>query len=572
VILRRLLLLGLLPTAVLSVGGVVVASSVARPRRARVTLAVSDVLPVPGERVVVRGQVSPARPGSRFALERLESEGWVTIATGRLGSRSSFAVAQRFSEAGHFKVRAVVPAAAGTSRVYSPVLRLVVSDLHKIKHVVVIMQENRSFDHYFGTFPDADGIPGLAGHRGRVPCVPRKWSGGCVRPFHDRRDSDFGGPHAASSAVADMACRHLRKRAGCRMNGFIRQAVSGPSPCLAFHPGCSPCRRVAHGACDNVMGYHTGADIPNYWRYAHGFVLQDHMFASVSSWSLPMHLYMVSEWSASCSNSYRARTCKNALRNPSHLRRRLPYAWTDITYLLHRHHISWAYYVFKGTEPDCEMDTQVTCRAVKQGPRTLGIWNPLPGFTDVTQDHQRSNVKSLKKFFHAARRGRLPAVSWIDPNGLVSEHPRALVSRGQTYVTGLINTIMQSPDWASTAIFLSWDDWGGFYDHVVPPAADHNGYGLRVPGIVISPYARRGYVDHRTLSFDAYNKFIEDDFLNGQRLDPRTDGRPDPRPDVRESLPLLGDLVRDFNFSQSPRRPVMLPVCPATDLRPKHRC
>ena len=146
------------------------------------------------------------------------------------------------------------------------------------------------------------------------------------------------------------------------------------------------------------------------------------------------------------------------------------------------------------------------------------------------------------------------------------------MSRGQTYVTGLINAIMQSPDWASTAIFLSWDDWGGFYDHVVPPAADNNGYGLRVPGLVISPYARRGYVDHQMLSFDAYDKFIEDDFLGGQRLNPRTDGRPDPRPDVRESLPLLGDLTSDFNFGQHPRTPVILPVCPATDLKPKHPC
>jgi phospholipase C len=569
---RRLLVLGLLSTGLLSVGGAALASSAVPSRPARVTLAVSDVLPVPGQRVVLRGRVSPARPGSRFVLERLGSRGWVTIAAGRLGSRSTFAVSQRFSDAGVFVVRAALPTAGDKSRVTSPALQLDVSDLHKIRHVVVIMQENRSFDHYFGTFQRADGIPGLAGHPGRVPCVPRRWSGGCVRPFHDRMDSDFGGPHAASSAFADMACSDLRKRARCRMNGFIRQAVSGESPCAAFHPGCSPCRQVAHRACDNVMGYHTGADIRNYWGYARDFVLQDHMFASVSSWSLPMHLYMVSEWSARCGNSYRARSCKNELRNPSHQRRRLPYAWTDITYLLHRHHISWSYYVFKGTEPDCEMDTQVTCRAVKQGPRTLGIGNPLPGFTDVTQDHQRSNIKSLSKFFEAAKRGRLPAVSWIDPNGVVSEHPRALVSRGQTYVTGLINTIMQSPDWASTAIFLSWDDWGGFYDHVVPPAVDRNGYGLRVPGIVISPYARRGYVDHQTLSFDAYNKFIEADFLGGRRLDPRTDGRPDPRPDVREALPLLGDLVSDFNFSQAPRRPVILPVCPATDLRPKRSC
>jgi phospholipase C len=154
-------------------------------------------------------------------------------------------------------------------------------------------------------------------------------------------------------------------------------------------------------------------------------------------------------------------------------------------------------------------------------------------------------------------------VSWIDPNGTVSEHPTALVSTGQTYVTGLVNAIMQSPDWSSTAIFLSWDDWGGFYDHMQPPVVDVNGYGLRVPGIVISPYARRGYIDHQILSHDAYNKFIEDVFLGGQRLNPATDGRPDSRPDVREANPLLGDLASDFDFNQTPRAPVVLSPHPA---------
>ena len=129
-------------------------------------------------------------------------------------------------------------------------------------------------------------------------------------------------------------------------------------------------------------------------------------------------------------------------------------------------------------------------------------------------------------------------------------------------MTRVINALMRSPDWNSTAIFLAWDDWGGFYDHVPPPAVDANGYGLRVPGLVISPYARRGFIDHQTLSFDAYLKFIEDRFLAGARIDPRTDGRPDPRPDVRENAPGLGDLTRAFDFTQRPRRPLLLPLHP----------
>ena len=91
---------------------------------------------------------------------------------------------------------------------------------------------------------------------------------------------------------------------------------------------------------------------------------------------------------------------------------------------------------------------------------------------------------------------------------------------------------------------------------------DGNGYGLRVPGIVISPYAKANFIDHQVLSHDAYTKFIEDDFLGGQRIDPATDGRPDPRPDVRENAPQLGNLVADFNFNRQPRKPLVLSTSP----------
>ena len=144
------------------------------------------------------------------------------------------------------------------------------------------------------------------------------------------------------------------------------------------------------------------------------------------------------------------------------------------------------------------------------------------------------------------------------------------MSTGQAFVTRIINAVMRSSNWDSSAIFLSWDDWSGLYDHVVPPTADLLGYGIRVPALVISPYARRGLIDSQTLSFDAYIKFIEDDFLGGARLDPATDGRPDSRPMVRESLSLLGDLAQDFNFNQPPLPPLILDPCPAnTTLTPQ---
>ena len=240
-------------------------------------------------------------------------------------------------------------------------------------------------------------------------------------------------------------------------------------------------------------------------------------------------------------------------------------AWTDITWLLHAKHVSWGYYVQKGTQPDCANDSAVTCAAVKQSARTPGIWNPLPLFTDVRQDHQLHNIQGLHAYFNAAKAGTLPSVTWITPSGADSEHPPSSVHQGQAYVTALINAAMKSPDWNSTAIFLSWDDWGGFYDNVMPPNVDKNGYGLRVPSIVISPYAKKGFIDNQTLSSDAFLKFIEDDFLGGGRLNPKTDGRPDPRPGVRENASILGNLVNDFNFNQARRKPFLLPTNPKTD-------
>ncbi|HZT85477.1 MAG TPA: alkaline phosphatase family protein [Gaiellaceae bacterium] len=423
--------------------------------------------------------------------------------------------------------------------------------IHKIRHVVIVMQENRSFDSYFGTYPGADGIP----MRNGVPtvCSPDPKTHVCVKPYHDSANRNAGGPHDTVDAIRDIDHGKMDGfQAGPRL-GHFRVCQKANSPVCRSTP-----------SKPDVMGYHDAREIPNYWAYARNFVLQDHMFASVNSWSLPARLAIVSGWSARCSRHGDPMSCRSALKAPFGATghgQKVDYPWTDLTYLLHRYGVSWRYYVANGSEPDCA-DNQMACPRVPQRAGTPSIWNPLPQFDTVRQDHQVQNVAPIRDFFKAARTGTLPAVSWVTPSQAVSEHPPGLVTAGQTYVTRVVNTIMRGPDWRSTAIFLAWDDWGGFYDHVRPPVVDGEGYGLRVPALVISPYARSGYVDHQVLSFDAYLKFIEDDFIGGRRLNPRTDGRRDSRPDVRENAKILGNLVRDFDFSQKPRPPLLLPLHP----------
>jgi phospholipase C len=426
----------------------------------------------------------------------------------------------------------------------------------------MIMQENRSFDAYFGTYPGARGIPSGV-------CVPDPAKGGCIAPYHDPLDIGSGGPHGPEAARGDID--------GGRMDGFVAQQEKAEK-CTTTNPLCTACtqaQKEAKEGCNDVMGYHDAREIPNYWEYANAFTLQDNLFEGAASWSLPEHLFMVSGWSARCPRGdENPLDCVNSVEPVSPSKTwggplvpgKATYAWTDLTYLMAKAHVSWRYFVKDGLEPDCEDDEAIVCKEpLKQGAETPGIWNPLPAFTDVQQGGQLENIQSLDHFYEAVHEESacgLPQVSWVTPDVKTSEHPPSKISKGQAYVTTLINSIMRSPCWGSTAIFLSWDDWGGFYDHVMPPNIDVNGLGLRVPGLVISPYAKTGYIDHQQLSHDAYLKFIEDDFLNGERLDPATDGRPDKRPTVREALPGIGDLTSDFDFDQLPRPPLLLPTHP----------
>jgi len=485
----------------------------------------------------------------------------------------------------------------------------------KIRHVIIIMQENHSFDQYFGTFPGANGIPPHV-------CAPDPARKTCVAPFRNTARANVEGPHSHDAAMMDID--------NGKMDGFIASAETYGKN------GRNP---------EAVMGYRGESDIPNYWAYARHFVLQDNLFSSVSSWSLPAHLYMVSAWAAKCQRG-EPMSCKSDLdqghesielqgdregrnvivacrsstnkecepelhkwfslsnKNARLLRHQIEdncqpwnqpsqckaavdafaaknidivrrvlfkraigpqiahaqehdFPWTDITWLLFKNNISWKYYLFEGEEPDCEDDDGVVCPPHKQRRNTPSMWNPLPSFDTVNKDDQVRNIVPIRQFYDDVAHDKLPAVSWVIPNAKVSEHAPNSIAAGHAYVTGLINAVMKSKAWGSTVIFLSWDDWGGFYDHVKPPVIDQNGYGLRVPGLVISPYAKAGTIDHQQLSHDAYLRFIEDVFLGEQRLDPKTDGRPDSRPTVRE--PLAGDLSADFDFHQRPIAPLILP-------------
>jgi len=425
-----------------------------------------------------------------------------------------------------------------------------------LDHLIFIVQENRSFDHYFGTFPGADGIPMDELGRPTV-CSEDPVLGECVPPYPTRELVNAGGPHNHESSVVSVN--------DGAMDGFIEAAAG--RRCIRDR-NVDACGKIyGPDGQPDVMAYHDERAIPNYWAYAREYVLQDAMFGPTDSWTLPAHLFLVSGWSASCTDPRDAFTCSTDLEMGElfdglawHEHPTL-FGWTDITWLLHQNDVSWAYYA-GGVLCRRPQDTFAECE--RDGPARPQ--NVLTGFAGVVENDQIGSIKTHGEFFEAVRTETLPSVTWIVPGrGGKSEHPitRTPISLGQAYVTRLINAVMRSDLWGRSAIFLTWDDWGGFYDHVVPPRVDEAGYGLRVPGLLISPWADRDLdIDHQILSFDAYLKLIEDRFLDGQRLDGQNAGRPDPRPTVREEVALLGDLAAAFDFTQEPIPPLILDPTP----------
>lgn len=436
-----------------------------------------------------------------------------------------------------------------------------------VAHVVIIMQENRSFDTYFGTYPGADGIPANV----CMPLLPANPAAGCVKPFHNPLGIENGGPHLDTAMLADLddGVTHAK------IDGFVASETGFDPVC---HDSTTYCfQKIIGRAHHDAMGYHDQREIPNYWAYAKNFVLLDHMFEGARGYSWPSHVEMTSGWTALCTNPAVALSCTtNTELSKDPTTEILP--WVNVFQLLELNGVSWKYYVDGGEEPDCD-DPSGQCAAIPQAAAIPSLFNPVGNYAWVQAQgsaYLASHNPDTAQFYSDIANGTLPQVSWLIPNATESEHPPEQVSTGMAYVTRLVNAVMNSPYWNNTVIFIAWDDFGGYYDHVVPPNIDRvvtganpvAGFGLRVPALVLGAYARQGRIDHAVMSFGNFNRFIEDIFMSSARIDPVAMGNPDNRPDLRDALTKasfldgttqpVGNLLEDFDFTQAPRPPLVL--------------
>jgi len=363
-----------------------------------------------------------------------------------------------------------------------------------IQHIVIIMQENRSFDHYFGTYPGANGIPP------NVCLTINASTTQCVKPYLETNPNVEGASHSWAAA---HTCWDNGK-----MDGFVWAAsgISNPS---------------------NVMGYYDHNMLPYYWTYASNYVLFDNFFHSILSYSLPNHLYII----AAQSGGYVSGTVPEF------------FEFVTIMEELTPSGVSWKYY-FDTNLPGAGITDESELMAHDPPESTFDDYvDPLPRMKGIVDSGLLSHNVKGSEFYTDVQSGTLPQVSWIVPAEAVSEHPTASPEVGQKYVVTLVNTIMQSQYWKDTAIFIAWDDWGGFYDHVPPPQVDQYGLGFRVPVLLISPYARQGYVSHTLYEHSSYLAFIENQF----GLKPLTN---------RDTM--ANSFYGEFDFSQPPRQPLIL--------------
>ncbi|MGN6799150.1 MAG: alkaline phosphatase family protein [Gaiellaceae bacterium] len=362
-----------------------------------------------------------------------------------------------------------------------------------IRHFIFLLQENHTFDNYFGTYG--------RGSNGTPPgtCMPVNLAnpkGKCIAPFRlgGRAVTDIG----HSSVIFRGQFNHGK------MNGFAN---------ILRSQGVDP---------TNVMGYYDGKDIPYYWNLADQYVLFDRFFSSATDGSGSNHFFWVGAYPADPHD-----VPKNGFTRPT------------IFDELEKAGVSWKFYV-------SNYDPKITFRAHVVGDRSSQVvWVPLLNYARFIDDPKLAkHIVPLTQYFNDLHNGTLPSVAYIAPSG-ASEHPPGSVQSGMRFVRTVVNNLMASSSWKSSAFLLSYDDWGGWYDHVRPPQVDGFGYGFRVPALLVSPYARHGYVDHTTLDFTSGLKFIEENW----GLAPLT------RRDATAT-----SIAGAFDFNEAPRAAQIIPA------------
>ncbi len=369
-----------------------------------------------------------------------------------------------------------------------------------IEHVIFLMQENHSFNNYFGTYPGANGIPeGIC-----MPVDPYDQSNTeCIEPFRmgdgivDLEDPD----HSSKTAL-------LQLNDGA-MNGFY-YALS---------------QRNQDGRL--AMGYYDGEDLPYYWNIADNYVLFDNFFSSALGGSFINHWYSLS---ATSDEKAKGQSLQEALE-----------ALPTIFDRVQEKGLSWKFYI-QNYDPNLTYRTVASYPANRQ---SQVVWVPLLAIDRFIDNPElNKHLVDISEYYEDLANGTLPNVAYIVPSG-PSEHPPSSLMSGQRFVKSLIQSMMVSPYWEKAAFIWSYDDWGGWYDHVVPPKVDEYGYGFRVPALLVSSYAKPGYIDSTQLDYTSVIKFIEDNW----DLEPLAS---------RDAT--ANSIASAFDFLSPPREAVFIPI------------
>ena len=392
-----------------------------------------------------------------------------------------------------------------------------------IKHIVFFIKENRTFDNYFGTYPGANGATKALDSAGHF--VPLRHESDQIPDINHSSQSALMAYDQGKMDHFDQI--KLNKKTPNKNTGQQNASSSNGDP-----------------YANNSLTQMYQSDIPNYWTYAQNYVLGDNMFSSLLGPSFPNHLYTIAAQSGGVINNpttdKNVGTLKHSTKGwgcdvsqqqvsvkSSGGTMSLQEACFDFKTLadeLDAKGLSWRYYAPSSGEPGY-------------------IWSTFDAIKHVRYGKDWHYVVPIQQFMSDAATGNLPVVSWVVTPSDVSEHAPASVCSGENWTVQMFNALMHGSDWSSTAVFLTWDDFGGFYDHVAPQQIDGYGLGFRVPLIVISPYAKKGYIDHTQYEFSSMLRFAEDT-LGLATLTSRDKN--------------ANNMMQAFDFTQNARPPLVL--------------